>query len=248
MVCAFYLVKSICNIFTKNKTMAAFLKIGHRGAKAHEPENTLASFAKALELGANGIELDVHVCATGELVVIHDFTVDRVTNGSGEVHKMTLGELKALTIDELHTIPTLDEVFDLIGKKCFVNIEMKGRHTAKPVSEFIDRYVASKGYSYSDFVASSFQREELQVMSDINAKIPIGVLTQASVTQAWQWAVEFKAKAIHPHFTLLTESNVHKAQQAGLKVYTWTMNEPEDIERIKAYGVDGIISDYPERL
>jgi len=228
--------------------MAAFLKIGHRGAKGHLPENTLASFAKSLELGANGIELDVHVCATGELVVIHDFTVDRVTNGSGEVHKISLQELKALTIDGEHSIPTLDEVFNRVGKQCFVNIEMKGRHTAKPVSEFIDRYVADKGYAYTDFIASSFQREELQVMSEINNKIPIGVLTQASVTQAWQWAVEFKAKAIHPHFTLLTESNVNKAQQAGLKVYTWTINEPEDIERIKAYGVDGIISDYPERL
>ena len=228
--------------------MAAFLKIGHRGAKGHLPENTLVSFAKALELGADGIELDIHVCATGELVVIHDFTVDRVTNGSGEVHKMTLTELKTLTIDGIYTIPTLDEVFDLVGKKCFVNIEMKGRHTAKPVSDFIEAYVADKGYAYTDFIVSSFQREELQVMSEINTKIPLGVLTQASVTQAWQWAQEFHAKAIHPHFTLLTESNVHKAQQAGLKVYTWTMNEQEDIDRIKAYGVDGIISDYPERL
>lgn len=228
--------------------MAALLKIGHRGAKAHEPENTLVSFKKALQLGAHGIELDVHVCATGELVVIHDFTVDRVTNGTGEVHKMTLAELKALTIDGVHQIPTLDEVFDAVGKTCFVNIEMKGRHTARPVSDFVDRYVRDKEYKYDDFIVSSFQREELQVMSEVNPKVPLGILTQASVTQAWQWAAEFNAKAIHPHFTLLTQSNVHKAQQAGLKVYTWTMNETEDIERIKAYGVDGIISDYPERL
>ena len=228
--------------------MAAFLKIGHRGAKGHLPENTLASFAKSLELGANGIELDVHVCATGELVVIHDFTVDRTTNGTGEVHKMTLSELKKLSIDGFHSVPLLDEVMALVNRKCLMNIEMKGRHTAKPVSDFIDSYVKSRGWSYDDFIVSSFQREELLVMSETNKNIPLGILTQASVTQAWQWAVEFKAKAIHPHFTLLTESNVHKAQQAGLKVYTWTINEPEDIERIKAYGVDGIISDYPERL
>jgi len=228
--------------------MAAILKIGHRGAKGHEPENTLASFAKAIGLGAEGIELDVHVCATGELVVIHDFTVDRVTNGTGEVHKLSLAELKALTIDGLHTIPTLHEVYNLIDKRCFVNIEMKGRHTAKPVSEFIDDYVANKGYDYSDFLVSSFQREELQVLSIINPKIHLGVLTQASVTQAREWADEFKAKAIHPHFTLLTPHNVIKAQQDGYKVFTWTLNEIEDIERIKTYGVNGIISDYPERL
>ena len=228
--------------------MAVLLKIGHRGAKGHLPENTLASFAKALELGAHGIELDVHVCVTGELVVIHDFTVDRVTNGTGEVHALTLAQLKALTIDGVYTIPTLSEVYDLIGKSCFVNIEMKGRHTAQPVSDFIDGYIAHKGYAYSDFLVSSFQREELQVMSRINPKIHLGVLTQASVTQAREWAQEFSAKAIHPHFTLLTQHNVTKAQEEGYKVYTWTMNETEDIERIKTYGVNGIISDYPERL
>jgi len=228
--------------------MAAMLKIGHRGAKAHVAENTLASFQQALDMGVDGIELDVHVCATGELVVIHDFTVDRTTNGSGEVHKMTLSELKKLSIDGLHSIPLLDEVMALVNRKCLMNIEMKGRHTAKPVSDFIDGYVKSRGWNYDDFIVSSFQREELLIMSDINKNIPLGILTQASVTQAWEWASEFSAKAIHPHFSLLTESNVKKAQQAGLKVYTWTINETEDIERIKSYNVDGIISDYPERL
>ena len=224
------------------------LKIGHRGAKGHAPENTLASFAKALELGVDGIELDVQVCATGELVVIHDFTVDRVTNGTGEVHKLSLAQLKALVVEHNQHIPTLDEVYELVNKRCFINIEMKGRHTARPVSDFIKAYVKDKGYLYEDFLVSSFQREELMVMSEINPKVHLGILTQASVTQAWEWAQEFKAKALHPHFTLLTESNVQKAQQAGYKVYTWTANEPEDIARIKTCNVNGIISDYPERL
>ncbi|MDV6169033.1 glycerophosphodiester phosphodiesterase family protein [Flavobacterium sp. DG1-102-2] len=228
--------------------MAAILKIGHRGAKGHVAENTLASFQKALDMGADGIELDVHVCATGELVVIHDFTVDRTTNGSGEVHKMTLSELKKLRVDGEHTIPLLDEVLALVNRKCLVNIEMKGRHTAKPVSDFVDAYVKSRGYSYDDFIVSSFQREELLIMHEVNKNIPLGILTQASVTQAWEWAMEFSAKAIHPHYSLLTESNVKKAQQAGLKVYTWTINDTEDIERIKSYHVDGIISDFPELL
>jgi glycerophosphoryl diester phosphodiesterase len=228
--------------------MAALLKIGHRGAKAHIAENTLESFQKALDLGADGIELDVHVCATGELVVIHDFTVDRTTNGTGEVHKLSLAELKSLAIEEKYSIPTLDEVFDLIGKNCFVNIEMKGRHTAQPVSDFVEKLVKEKGYSYDNLIISSFQREELQVMARINPNIPLGVLTQASVAQAKEWAAEFSAKAIHPHYSLLTEHNVDKAHKMGLKVYTWTINDAEDIERIKGYGVDGIISDNPERL
>ncbi|MHA3789802.1 glycerophosphodiester phosphodiesterase [Flavobacterium hauense] len=228
--------------------MAAVLKIGHRGVKGHVAENTLASFQKALEMGVDGIELDVHVAATGELVVIHDFTVDRTTNGTGEVHKMTLAELKKLSVEGQFTIPLLDEVLALVNRKCLVNVEMKGRHTAKPVSDFIDKYVKEKGWKYEDFIVSSFQREELQIMSEINKNIPLGILTQASVTQAWEWAEEFSAKAIHPHYSLLTESNVKKAQQAGLKVYTWTINDAEDIERIKTYNVDGIISDFPELL
>lgn len=224
------------------------LKIGHRGAKAHMPENTLASFQKALDLGVEGIELDVHVCATGELVVIHDFTVDRTTNGSGEVHKMFLHELKALIVEGGHEIPTLDEVLALVGKRCLVNIEMKGRHTAQPVSEFLEKLVREKGYSYDDFIVSSFQREELAAMSKLYPDVHLGVLTQASMKEAWDWAEEFNARAIHPYFSLLTRSNVQKAQEAGYKIYTWTVNGPEDIDRMKSYGVDGIISDHPERL
>jgi glycerophosphoryl diester phosphodiesterase len=224
------------------------LKIGHRGAKAHVAENTPESFQRALDLGAEGIELDVHACATGELVVIHDFTVDRTTNGKGEVSKLALTELKKLKIEDQYRIPTLQEVMNLVGKQFFVNIEMKGRHTAKPLSEFLKRLVKEEGYTYNSFIVSSFQKEELQIMSDINPDVQIGVLTQASITEAWEWAEEFKAKAIHPHFTLLTDSNVQKAQRAGFKIYTWTVNEPDDIARVKAMGVDGIISDYPERL
>lgn len=224
------------------------LKIGHRGAKAHVAENTQESFIRAIEMGVEGVELDVHICATGELVVIHDFTVDRTTNGSGEVSKMTLAELKSLIVEEKHTIPTLAEVLDTIGTDTFINIEMKGRHTAKPVAELVRHYITHKWFSPDNIIVSSFQREELQIINEYAPEIHLGVLTQASVAQAWEWAGEFSAKAIHPHFSLLTESNVQKAQEAGYKIYTWTVNEPEDIERVKAYGVDGIISDYPERL
>jgi glycerophosphoryl diester phosphodiesterase len=228
--------------------MGVSLKIGHRGAKGHVAENTLASFKKAIALGAEAVEFDVHVCATGELVVIHDFTVDRTTNGSGEVHTMSLDELKSLAVEEEHTIPTLDEVMDLLGPKFIMNIEMKGRHTAQPLAALVQHYVAEKGYSYENIIISSFQYEELKAMSALNPDVHLGILTQASVAQAWEWATEFNAKALHPHFSLLTETNVERAREAGFKINTWTVNEPDDIARMKLYGVDGIISDYPERL
>ncbi|MBY8963417.1 glycerophosphodiester phosphodiesterase [Flavobacterium sp. D11R37] len=223
-------------------------KIGHRGAKGHIAENTLPSFEKAIALGAEAIEFDVHVCATGELVVIHDFTVDRTTNGTGEVHTMSLDELKSLTVEGEYTIPTLEEVMELMGPNFIMNIEMKGRHTAQPLATLVQQYVAEKGYRYKNIIVSSFQYEELKMMSALNPEVHLGVLTQASVAQAWDWATEFNAKALHPHFSLLTETNVERAREAGFKINTWTVNEPDDIARMKMYGVDGIISDYPERL
>lgn len=223
------------------------LNIGHRGAKAHIAENTLASFEEAFRLSADGIELDVHRCATGELVVIHDFTVDRTTNGTGEVSKMAFDDLRKLVVEVQYQIPTLQEALDLTGANRFINIEMKGRHTAQAVADVVEGYIG-KGFSYQNIIVSSFQHEELEAMYSINNKIHLGVLTQASVAEAWELAEKVNAKALHPHFSLLTESNVKKAQDAGYKIYTWTVNEPDDIARMKSYGVDGIISDYPERL
>ncbi|WP_297333989.1 glycerophosphodiester phosphodiesterase family protein [Flavobacterium sp.] len=228
--------------------MGVTLKIGHRGAKGHVAENTLASFKKAIVMGAEAVEFDVHICATGELVVIHDFTIDRTTNGTGEIHNISLDELKSLAVEGEYTIPTLDEVMELLGPDFIMNIEMKGRHTAQPLAALLQRYVAEKGYRYENIIVSSFQYEELKMMSTLNPDVHLGVLTQASVAQAWDWATEFNAKALHPHFSLLTETNVERAREAGFKINTWTVNEPDDIVRMKMYGVDGIISDYPERL
>lgn len=222
--------------------------IGHRGAKGFLAENTLESFRKAIDLGANAIELDVHICATGEIVVLHDFTVDRTTNGFGEVHKYTLSELKKLKVEELYRIPLLEEVLDLVAGKCWVNIELKGHGTAEPVAELIKKYVDKKGWMYDDFIVSSFQKEELKRIKKQNPEIPIGVLSQASVEQAMDWADQLSAKAIHPHFSLLTEDNCREAHAKGYSIFTWTVNEEEDIRRVKALGVDGIISDFPNRL
>ena len=144
------------------------IKIGHRGAKGFIAENTLESFQKALDLGVDAVELDVHLCASGELVVFHDFTVDRMTNGSGEVHKMTLSELKALKVSNQYEIPTLTEVFDLIDRKCWINVELKGHETAQAAVEIIEKYTSEKGWQYEDFIVSSFQKEELEVSGSVD--------------------------------------------------------------------------------
>lgn len=223
-------------------------KIGHRGAKGYVAENTLESFQKALDLGVNGIELDVHVCASGELVVFHDYTVDRMTNGSGEVHKLTLSELKKLKVVGGFEIPTLEETFDLINRKCWINVELKGHETAEPTCKLIKKYVAEKGWTYEDFIVSSFQKDELDKTRAHNTEIRLATLSQASVEQALEWADELSAYAIHPHFSLLTDDNIHEAKKKGYKINVWTVNHYEDIQRLEAHVIDGIISDFPDRL
>lgn len=228
--------------------MNKILNIGHRGAEGYAPENTLVSFEKALELNADGVEFDVHVCKSGELIVIHDFTVDRTTNGTGAIADLTLKEIKALRINDVIEIPTLDEVLLLFDKKHFINIELKGSHTAKLVCDCIDENVRNGRFDYSNFIVSSFQYEELATVAKYNSKIPLGILTQASVEQALEWAEEYSAVAIHPHFSLLTTENVALAHQKDYQIYTWTVNELEDIARVKELGVNGIITDFSDRI
>ena len=224
------------------------LKIGHRGAKGHVAENTLESIQKALDLGVDGIEIDVHLCASGELVVFHDFTLDRITNGTGEVKKLSILELKKLKIESQYLIPTLEEVLDLINKKCFLNIELKGRNTALKTCEVIQNYIQNKNWSYEDFLVSSFQIRELEAIFHMDKKIPLGVLTKANIDEAIEIAQTINAVAIHPNYALLTPDNIKRAQDKNYKVYTWTVNDDKTIQRMKSYGVDGIISDVPDRL
>lgn len=234
------------------------LKIGHRGVKGYEPENTLVSFQKALEMQVDGIELDVHLSADGELMVIHDETIDRTTNGKGFVNKLSLCELKTFRINEASNprllsepaqqIPTLREVFDLVNQDCFINIELKSYETAEKVVSLIEKYVVKKNWKYDRFLVSSFDWNAVQQVAFLNDKIPIGVLTETDLGLALAFAKFIQAKSIHPHFHLLTKENTVQMQQKGLQVFPWTINELEDIQKIKTFNVNGIITDFPNRI
>lgn len=221
---------------------------GHRGAKGYLAENTLESIEKALNFNVDGIEIDVHLCASGELVVFHDFTLDRMTNGTGEVGKQTLKALKELIVNGGFQIPTLEEVLNLIDKKCLLNIELKGKNTAIKTCEIVSNYVQNRGWDDTDFIVSSFQHTELETMFQTNKNIPLAVLTKASVTEAIEFAKTIQAKIIHPNFALLTKDNVKLAQSLGFEVNTWTVNDADTILRMKQYGVNGIISDVPDKI
>lgn len=224
------------------------LKIGHRGAKTYVAENTIASIEKALELGVDAIEIDVHKCASGELVVFHDFTLDRMTNGSGEVAKRSLKQLKELKVNDQYEIPTLEEVLKTIDKKCILNIELKGRDTALATCKIVEDFIKTKHWNLEYFLISSFQHQELEDVYRFSKQLRLGVLTKANMLEAIEFANIINAFAIHPNVALVTKDNVSLAQNKGYKVLTWTVNDQPTIERMKTYGVDGIISDNPDLI
>jgi glycerophosphoryl diester phosphodiesterase len=224
------------------------LKIAHRGAKAYEPENTLQAFQKALDLNSDGIELDVHLSADGQIIVIHDETIDKMTNGKGFVNALSLSQLKSFLIDEKHEIPTLKEVFDLVNKKCFINIELKNAETLTKVVSLIEEYVSEKNWNYDHFIVSSFDWNALQKVHNLNPEILIGVLTETDLNLALAFAETIKARAIHPYYHLLNTENVSEIQKKGFLVLPWTVNIEEDIQKIKSYNVDGIITDFPDKI
>lgn len=235
-------------IFLLLYNMNKVLKIGHRGANGYEPENTLISFEKAIQMGADGIELDVHLSLDGHLIVIHDETIDRTTNGKGIVNQLTLKELKSFRINDEHEMPTLEEVLDLINQRCFVNIELKNQVAVQKVVQLIEQYVLDKNWNHAHFLVSSFDWNALQQVRFLNENILIGVLTETDLDLAISFARFMKAEALHPDFQLLTNEYTTKIQEKGIQVFPWTVNEREDIQRMKSFKVNGIITDFLDRI
>ena len=218
--------------------MNQVLTIGHRGAKGHAPENTIASFEKAIEMGVDMIELDVHLSNDLVPMVIHDATVNRTTLATGNVANFSAKKLQQLGV------PSLEDVFTLVQNKCSINIEIKVYAATQPVLDVLQ----SSSFDVDKIIISSFDWHVLQEIRFQNDTIKLGVLTETDISLAIGFATLIKAFAIHPYYHLLTIQNVEKIKEKGLKLYTWTVNEPEDITFVKQLGVDGIITDYPERV
>lgn len=217
------------------------LKIGHRGAPYLATENTIPSFRKALELGADGIELDVHLCASGELVVFHDFAVNRLTQGQGEVRDLSLAELRALPFKTSGNISTLEEVLDALGKEIYYFVELKPASAILPAVALLERY---KEAGWRHLILISFQHEILKHAPSF----PVGATFEALREGDVQAARAMNAQMVLPAHGALTKAQVDEAHALGLQVIPWTVNDPADIARMKALGVDGMMSDYPDLL
>lgn len=223
--------------------------IGHRGAMGHETENTLASVQKALDLEVDMMEIDVFKIKSGEIVVFHDRKVDRLTDGHGPIESYTLSELKQLTVFGGHKIPTLSEVLELINNRVPLNIELKGADTADGVQRIMDKFIKGSGWKTENFIISSFNWEELRSMRQINPKVAIAVLIEGEhPAKAIPMAKELSAEAINPDIDQLDRESADQIKASGFKIYTWTANTDEDIQKAKQLAVDGIITNYPERI
>lgn len=218
------------------------LKIGHRGASAYEPENTLSSFKKAIEMGVDAVELDVHRTKDGALVVLHDEDVSKKTDGEGKVGELSLEEIKNLEVEGGEEIPTLEEALGFLDGKARILVELKESGYEEQVYDVIKE----KGL-IEDVIIISFDEEALRTIRDLDKDIETGFV-YARHKNPMDTAEDIEADYILPlhHFT--HTRTVKEAHNRNLKVIVWTVNDAEDVEEMKEKGVDGIASDKPDIL
>lgn len=220
----------------------------HRGASGYKPENTLISFKKALSMGIDMIELDVHLTADGHLVVIHDETVDRTTDGTGQVAEYSFSQLRQLDAGKGQKIPLLSEVFDLVNKRVPINIELKGAGTAAAVAKLIEHYTKEKGWTDDLFVVSSFELDELDAFIKLMPHIHTGALYEGEPVRFLAFARREHTYSANLSSVFVTNKDVYRAHRSGLMVYVYTINDKDEAKRMEELHVDGVFSDYPDRI
>ena len=223
-------------------------KVGHRGACGHAPENTLLSMRKAMEFGVHGFEFDVQMSKDGDPVIIHDETLERTTNGTGNVADYTAKELQQFDAGQGEKIPTLRNVFDMVDKRCRLFVELKAERSALPVADLITHYVKHQGWTYEQFYVCSFDHFQIAAVRAANPDIHTCALMVCVPISLAAMADEAGAGSLNPCIHHISQALVDDAHKRKLKVFTWTANTPQSIAKAKALGVDGIISDFPDRL
>lgn len=228
--------------------MKEFFIWAHRGASALAPENTLAAFREAEAAGADGLELDVHLSRDGVPVVIHDDTVDRTTNGSGAVDTMTFREIRSLDAGRWfgrqfagEQVPALDEVFQLVGDRLRLNIEIKNAAAGIAVLSLMKRFPQTR------LLVSSFDHDLLGVLHRQNPELSLGFLQE---TSDWQGAVEraagCAAESFHPREDLVDAELITACRSRRLAVYPWTVDDPQRLTALCQFGVAGVFCNDPE--
>ena len=230
------------------------LVIAHRGDRAYAPENTLGAFRQAAEKGADGIEFDVKLTADGQVIVLHDQTVDRTTDGKGDISKLTLEQASRLKANVQfpeqfpdERIPTLEEVFEAVGHTLFMNIELTNYSTPSDglvpkVVELVRAHALQERVLFSSFLARNLRKA-----AALLPEVPRGLLTLEGILGLWgrQFGWRGDVQALHPYYTEVKAGLVERVHAAGKSVNTWTVNGENDIKALIGCGVDGIITDDP---
>ncbi len=232
--------------------------IAHRGASGHAPENTMAAFRRAVELGARFIETDLQITRDARVIAIHDFTLDRTTSGEGQVHLLPLAEIRALDAGAWfgvrgpktyvgERVPTLEEILDFTKENDVIfYLEIKSgpawgiEHVV--VATLRDRNASAR------VVILSFDPSALDTIHRLDATMMTGFLCEHPSNDLVERTVRAGARQLVARGDLITPDVIAKAHRAGLQVVAWTINEVEQMRRLMATGVDGIITDYPDRL
>ncbi|MFA6381781.1 MAG: glycerophosphodiester phosphodiesterase [Candidatus Buchananbacteria bacterium] len=241
------------------------LKIGHRGAKAYAPENTLCSFRKALECGVDMVEFDVRITKDKYAIVIHDKFLGRLAKKKfHRVSQLTLEEIKELRVEETEEIPTLGEVLEVIGNKVGLDIELKEKDSAQVVVQTLRDYKIDLAQV---MICSNFP-SEIRMVETLEPKIITAlVFRSTNVFSGWlildflailflpltkyyiSWVVKSShADYLNINYHLLNKKKVELFKKRGIRVCAWTVNNPKKIEYLKGLGIDGIITNYPDRL
>ncbi len=236
------------------------LNIAHQGANELAPANTLPAFLKAAELGADGVELDAHLSADGVVVVLHDFTVDRTTDGSGRVTELPLAALKELDAGSWfdpafagERIPTLEEVFAAVGDRLLIDVELKVLPRQNDGLEAaVVRLVERHGLA-DRVLLSSFNPLALRRVRRLAPHLPIGFLYRATPLFRLARFLAWLMRGLRPEFfnlhgPLVRPADVRRAHARGQRLIAWTVDEPERMRELVAWGVDGIITNRPDRL
>lgn len=219
---------------------------GHRGAAGLKDENTLASIKEALTYNIFGIEIDVHQCKSGELVVIHDDTVDRTTNSTGAVKALTLSQLNEIKTVNGFSIPTLEKVLSLLEGQYVLNIEIKSKNTPKPLLTLLNQnFNETAKWNYANVLISSFDYDLLEEVRKLNGNISIAVLTESNINSVFNLAKKLGAKAIHPSIDNVDKEEIDHAKKFGFEINVWTVNTLKQYELCKHLGVSSIFTDFP---
>lgn len=217
--------------------------IAHRGASAYEPENTLKAIRRALELHANMIEVDVRLSKDGYIIVIHDESVDRTTNGKGYVKDLMLEELKKLDAGKGERIPTLQEVINVVRKRAPLIIEIKVLN----IEDSVVRMIEKEGIE-NEVIITSFNHPILRRIKELNQIIKTGVIFKCHPVRSADLALNAHADSLFPEHKYISKEMVKEAHKYDLEIYPWTIDDLDRVNQLIEIDVDGIVTNKPDIL